>query len=37
MMVRNLSRTTRPEDLRYACEKYGRVRDIYLPRDFYTQ
>lgn len=37
MMVRNLARQTRPEDLRYACEKYGRVRDIYLPRDYYTQ
>lgn len=36
MMVRNLSKTTRPEDLRYACEKYGPVRDVYLPRDYYT-
>lgn len=25
------------EDLRHAAEKYGRVRDVYIPRDFYTQ
>lgn len=36
MMVRNLPRDIRAEDLRYACEKYGRVRDVYLPRDYYT-
>jgi hypothetical protein len=28
--------TPRLEDLRYAAEKYGRVRDVYIPRDYYT-
>ncbi len=27
----------RAEDLRAKFEKYGEVRDVYLPRDYYTQ
>lgn len=34
--VRNLSHNTRPEDLRYECERYGRVRDAYMPRNHAT-
>lgn len=30
------SSVCRVEDLRYAAEKYGRVRDVYIPRDYYT-
>jgi hypothetical protein len=26
----------RPEDLRVPFEQFGRVRDVYLPRDYYT-
>eukprot|EP00884_Botryococcus_braunii_P020718 jgi/Botrbrau1/732/Bobra.160_2s0055.1 len=36
LLVRNLSKNARIEDLRYAAEKYGRVRDVYIPRDYYT-
>lgn len=27
----------RPEDVRAKFERYGEIRDIYLPRDYYTQ
>lgn len=26
----------RSEDLRYYAEKYGGVKDVYLPKDYYT-
>lgn len=26
----------RAEELRYTAEKYGRVRDVYVPKDYYT-
>ena len=26
----------RADELRYAAEKYGRVRDVYIPKDYYT-
>lgn len=29
--------TCRPDELRYYAEKYGPVKDVYLPRDFYTK
>jgi FUS-interacting serine-arginine-rich protein 1 len=37
LLIRNLSRSARPEDVRYAAEKYGPVRDVYLPLDYYTK
>lgn len=24
------------DDIRYAAEKYGRVKDVYMPKDFYS-
>jgi hypothetical protein len=30
------SQICRPEDLRAPFERFGPVRDIYLPRDYYT-
>lgn len=27
----------RPEDVRHMFEKFGEVKDVYLPRDYYTQ
>ena len=26
----------RPNDLRYYAEKYGPVKDVYLPKDYYS-
>jgi hypothetical protein len=37
LLFRNLSKDARAEDIRYAAEKYGRVRDVYLPKDYYTK
>lgn len=37
LLVRNLHKDTRESDLRYFAEKYGPVRDVYLPRDYYTR
>lgn len=36
LLVRNLRRDCRPEDLRRPFGQFGRVKDIYLPRDYYT-
>lgn len=27
----------RPEDIRKEFERYGEVRDVYIPKDFYTK
>lgn len=37
LLVRNLPMDMRLEELRQRFEKYGEVRDIYMPRDYYTQ
>ncbi|MEW5307388.1 MAG: hypothetical protein WDW36_009791 [Sanguina aurantia] len=37
LLVRNLPMDMRIEELRAKFEKYGEVRDIYMPRDYYTQ
>ncbi|CAM0873394.1 unnamed protein product [Alopecurus aequalis] len=37
LLVRNLRRDCRPDDLRRPFGKFGRVKDIYLPRDYYTK
>ncbi|KAJ1699515.1 hypothetical protein LUZ63_008027 [Rhynchospora breviuscula] len=36
LLVRNLRRDCRPDDLRRPFGQFGRLKDIYLPRDYYT-
>ncbi|CAD5173920.1 unnamed protein product, partial [Musa acuminata subsp. malaccensis] len=36
LLVRNLRRDCRPEDLRRQFGQFGPLKDIYLPRDYYT-
>nr|XP_016489258.1 PREDICTED: serine/arginine-rich SC35-like splicing factor SCL33 [Nicotiana tabacum] len=36
LLVRNLCRDCRPEDLRGPFGEFGPIKDIYLPRDYYT-
>ncbi|EFJ44931.1 hypothetical protein VOLCADRAFT_121229 [Volvox carteri f. nagariensis] len=36
LLFRNLSKTTTADDLRHTTERFGPIRDIYLPKDFYT-
>eukprot|EP00238_Polyblepharides_amylifera_P007971 CAMPEP_0196580762 /NCGR_PEP_ID=MMETSP1081-20130531/30455_1 /TAXON_ID=36882 /ORGANISM="Pyramimonas amylifera, Strain CCMP720" /LENGTH=233 /DNA_ID=CAMNT_0041900733 /DNA_START=66 /DNA_END=767 /DNA_ORIENTATION=- len=36
LLIRNLPRDIRPEELRHPFERYGPVRDVYLPRDYFT-
>ena len=37
LLVRNLDRKTGPEDLKEAFSKYGEIRDVYMPVDYYTK
>uniref|UniRef100_A0A0D6R594 RRM domain-containing protein n=1 Tax=Araucaria cunninghamii TaxID=56994 RepID=A0A0D6R594_ARACU len=36
LLVRNISLDARPEDLRIPFERFGPVKDVYLPRNYYT-
>ncbi|KAL9264674.1 Serine/arginine-rich SC35-like splicing factor SCL30A-like protein [Drosera capensis] len=36
LLVRNLRRDCRPEDLRGPFGRFGPIKDIYLPRDYYS-
>ncbi|KAG8491094.1 hypothetical protein CXB51_014261 [Gossypium anomalum] len=36
LLVRNLRHDCRPEDLRRPFERFGPLKDIYLPKDYYT-
>eukprot|EP00252_Welwitschia_mirabilis_P019883 TRINITY_DN4717_c0_g2_i1.p1 TRINITY_DN4717_c0_g2~~TRINITY_DN4717_c0_g2_i1.p1 ORF type:complete len:213 (-),score=3.96 TRINITY_DN4717_c0_g2_i1:169-807(-) len=36
LLVRNIRRDCTPGDLRAAFREFGKIRDIYLPRDYYT-
>ncbi|XP_038702442.1 serine/arginine-rich SC35-like splicing factor SCL28 isoform X1 [Tripterygium wilfordii] len=36
LLIRNLPLDARPEDLRIPFEKYGPVKDVYLPKNYYT-
>ncbi|KAL8109413.1 serine/arginine-rich SC35-like splicing factor SCL30A isoform X2 [Apium graveolens] len=36
LLVRNISLTARPEDLRIPFERFGPVKDVYLPKNYYT-
>ncbi|KAF8396788.1 hypothetical protein HHK36_018420 [Tetracentron sinense] len=36
LLVRNIPLNCRPEDLRVPFERFGPVRDVYLPKDYYS-
>ncbi|XP_059452952.1 serine/arginine-rich SC35-like splicing factor SCL28 isoform X2 [Corylus avellana] len=36
LLVRNLPLDARPEDLRNPFERFGPVKDVYLPKNYYT-
>ncbi|XP_068660787.1 serine/arginine-rich SC35-like splicing factor SCL28 isoform X2 [Aristolochia californica] len=36
LLVRNISLDARPEDLRKPFERFGPVKDVYLPKNYYT-
>ncbi|CAN6300810.1 unnamed protein product [Urochloa humidicola] len=37
LLIRNISLTARPEDIRISFEQFGPVKDVYLPRNFHTR
>ncbi|CAM9255475.1 unnamed protein product, partial [Heterosigma akashiwo] len=37
ILVRNLSYRTRSDDLKYVFGKFGELRDVYIPLDYYTK
>ena len=37
LLVRNIGDRTDLRDLREAFERFGEVKDIYVPTDFYTK
>ncbi|GAX72880.1 hypothetical protein CEUSTIGMA_g335.t1 [Chlamydomonas eustigma] len=37
LIIRNLSRDITAEDIRHMADKYGPLRDVYIPRDYYTK
>jgi len=37
LLVRNIGDRTDSRDLREAFERYGHVKDVYIPTDFYTK
>ena len=37
LLVRNIGDRTDSRDLREAFERYGHVKDVYIPTDFYTR
>ncbi|XP_057523017.1 serine/arginine-rich SC35-like splicing factor SCL30 isoform X2 [Amaranthus tricolor] len=36
LLVRNIPLDCRPEELRVPFERFGPVRDVYIPKDYYT-
>lgn len=36
LLVRNIARDSRPEDVRIPFERFGTVKDVYLPKDYYS-
>ena len=36
LLVRNLSRKTTAEDIKKFFEQYGAIKDVYLPKDYYS-
>ncbi|XP_047092035.1 serine/arginine-rich SC35-like splicing factor SCL30 [Lolium rigidum] len=37
LLVRNIPLSCRPDDLRVHFERFGPVRDVYLPKDYYSK
>nr|CCA14166.1 splicing factor putative [Albugo laibachii Nc14] len=37
LLIRNISRRMRSDELRKTFEEFGDVRDVYIPRDFHTR
>jgi len=37
LLIRNISLTARPEDIRATFEQFGPIKDVYLPRNFHTR
>jgi len=37
LLVRNLSYSVRPEDIKALFSRYGDIRDVYIPTDFYSK
>jgi len=37
LFLKGLSKSTKAQDIRVEFEKFGAVRDVYLPRDYYTR
>ncbi|KAL6532282.1 hypothetical protein OROGR_014252 [Orobanche gracilis] len=37
LLVRNISLSARPDDLRVPFERFGPIKDIYLPKNYYTR
>ncbi|KAL9230136.1 hypothetical protein vseg_005525 [Gypsophila vaccaria] len=37
LLVRNIPMDCRPEELRIPFERFGVVRDVYIPKDYYTR
>ncbi|KAJ7558444.1 hypothetical protein O6H91_04G039500 [Diphasiastrum complanatum] len=36
LLVRNIGRDARAEDLRSSFERFGPIKDVYLPKDYYS-
>eukprot|EP00249_Psilotum_nudum_P021579 c28159_g2_i3 orf=267-1232(+) len=36
LLVRNIPRESRPDDVRIRFERFGSIKDVYLPKDYYT-
>ncbi|CAN4113548.1 unnamed protein product [Withania somnifera] len=36
LLVRNISLSARPEDIRIPFERYGPIKDVYLPKNYHT-
>ncbi|XP_052108285.1 serine/arginine-rich SC35-like splicing factor SCL30 isoform X3 [Arachis duranensis] len=36
LLVRNIPLDCRPEELRVPFERFGPVRDVYIPKDYYS-
>lgn len=36
LLVRNIPKDSRAEEVRAPFERFGRIRDVYLPKDYYT-
>ena len=37
LLIRNIADRTNVDDIRYAFERYGGIKDIYIPMDFRTK